>query len=681
MKVNLNRKSLMKLGKWTMILFLLVLLGVFVTQYIVPVLASIEPTQVNDTNVTILTPTNYSYQATSNVNFTYNVSWNTDFNLHNCTLFGNFTNTSFIANETNSSLIVNNVANGLNNTLNDGLYIWNVYCYNTTSHGNYSNSNYTIIVDTIDPGLSNNLTSLQSEYSSTASMFNVTVNDTYLDTALIWSNHSNFCNNNCSMTDLGGSNYSYNDTLPAGHYNWTVYANDSAGNVNQTDYWVFTITKRPANITVYLNGSITDRTDHYYHYGDIANLTVDLNVSDKAELWTNFTGTYALWNTTSDPLVNNYTLMNYTPGLYNVTGSIQTGSENNTFSNYSLLLTIWGYAEINESSHVSTMTATTTKHLACRVRENTSTAVISNYNVSFWDNITGYLGSDLTNSTGWANISISYGTTGPYNITCNITSNSSIYYNVSVNNFNFSYLTVTAAPTTSTTIGGGGGGGGGGGAVTKPTKVTHKFLQLKKNTITKWKINQPGLGLIEMNMTVQNPANNVQITIKKTDGRPASVIHEVSGKVYHYLEITKTNIEDTDIDKIKLKINVNKSWITDNNIDENTVALNRYHNNAWEKLPTSKVEEDDDYVYYVAEMTGLSVFAVTGEVKTTVTTTVPTTLATTVPTTVATTVPTEPVIEGMPTWSFGIIILVIIIAIGLWWTKKKRPQKKKTIPK
>ena len=483
-----------------------------------------------------------------------------------------------------------------------------------------------------------------------------------------------------NTTDTWYINFTQYQIGKAGTYNFTWYGINTTGTENVTDTWTYVINKAGTNTTLYLNGTSTDKTTDYYHYGNPANLTVDLNVSDTVELWTNFTGTYALWKSGSDPLIN-YTNMNYVPGLYNVSGNF-TENENYTSSFDSHILTIWGYAEINESSHASSVRVASSTQLACRVRENTSTSPVNNYNVSFWDNSTGFLGSDLTNSTGWANISTSWGNAGAYNVTCNITANVSIYYNVSESYFNFSIITSTSAPSTTTTAAGGGGGGGGTPGK-KLARITHIFKQLNKNVITKWKINQPGLGLIEMNMTVQNPANNVKIIIQKTDGRPASVVHEVSGKVYHYIEITKTNLEDTDIDKIKLKINVNKSWISDNNIDENTVALNRYHNNAWEKLPTSEVEEDDDYVYYVAEMTGLSVFAVTGEEKTAVTTTVPTTVATTVPTTVATTVPIKPVEEGISTGLVSGVVLVIVIIVILvaYFSMGKQKKHKKTVPK
>jgi len=48
----------------------------------------------------------------------------------------------------------------------------------------------------------------------------------------------------------------------------------------------------------------------------------------------------------------------------------------------------------------------------------------------------------------------------------------------------------------------------------------------------------------------------------------------------------------------------------ENNIDKNNVVLMRYHNNAWEQLDTTMLNEDTTHVYYQATATGLSTFAI-----------------------------------------------------------------------
>ena len=121
-------------------------------------------------------------------------------------------------------------------------------------------------------------------------------------------------------------------------------------------------------------------------------------------------------------------------------------------------------------------------------------------------------------------------------------------------------------------------------------------------------------------ISVKNSVNNIVIDITKLAGKPASVTVEVTGNVYHYISIDKTNLADADIDSATVDFGVEKSWITANNIDRSTVALQRYQTTGWSKLPTTEIDEDTDTVYYSATSPGLSTFAITGQTPKTSTT-------------------------------------------------------------
>jgi len=60
---------------------------------------------------------------------------------------------------------------------------------------------------------------------------------------------------------------------------------------------------------------------------------------------------------------------------------------------------------------------------------------------------------------------------------------------------------------------------------------------------------------------------------------------------------------------------VEKSWVTENNIDESTIRLNRYNNGQWNRLDTEKMGEDEDNLYFDAQTPEFSSFAITGMVK------------------------------------------------------------------
>jgi len=113
-------------------------------------------------------------------------------------------------------------------------------------------------------------------------------------------------------------------------------------------------------------------------------------------------------------------------------------------------------------------------------------------------------------------------------------------------------------------------------------------------------------------LSVKNQANQVSITVTKLEGKPASIIHNVTGKVYQYVQIVRTNLDDANIEKSTIEFKVSKNWITGNNIDKSKVSLNRY-TTEWGKLKTTLINEDSENVYYSAETLGFSYFAIAGE--------------------------------------------------------------------
>jgi len=91
-------------------------------------------------------------------------------------------------------------------------------------------------------------------------------------------------------------------------------------------------------------------------------------------------------------------------------------------------------------------------------------------------------------------------------------------------------------------------------------------------------------------------------------------IPEVFGIPYSYFNITATNLTANVAVTAKIEFKVNKSWITENNLNETTIKLNRYDGN-WTVLPTSKLSEDEVSFYFEAKTSGFSLFAISGEKK------------------------------------------------------------------
>ncbi len=59
-----------------------------------------------------------------------------------------------------------------------------------------------------------------------------------------------------------------------------------------------------------------------------------------------------------------------------------------------------------------------------------------------------------------------------------------------------------------------------------------------------------------------------------------------------------------------IEFRVEKSWIEENDINEDKIYLKRHSEGKWNKLKTSEVREDTDYIYYEAETPGFSDFEI-----------------------------------------------------------------------
>lgn len=161
--------------------------------------------------------------------------------------------------------------------------------------------------------------------------------------------------------------------------------------------------------------------------------------------------------------------------------------------------------------------------------------------------------------------------------------------------------------------GGAGGGGGAGGAAAVEISETQSLASILAGaTGVLTYLQEDKLGIQKISITAKDELKSVVITVKVHTDKPAEVTTP-AGVVYNYLTITALNVNETSLAKAEINFKVNKTWIIENNVDKTTVALNRFKDNAWEKLPTQLLNEDDQYVYYSAETPGFSVFAITAE--------------------------------------------------------------------
>ena len=125
---------------------------------------------------------------------------------------------------------------------------------------------------------------------------------------------------------------------------------------------------------------------------------------------------------------------------------------------------------------------------------------------------------------------------------------------------------------------------------------------LKAITIT------PNEIITKISVALKTEILGPSLTVSKLS---SSSVGAASGRVYHYFEISTVNITDSNIENTTIEFKVNNSWIVNNNVDQDSITLNRY-TTQWTALPTTKKSNDGNYAYYFAETPGFSLFAITG---------------------------------------------------------------------
>ena len=232
-------------------------------------------------------------------------------------------------------------------------------------------------------------------------------------------------------TGYSGGPYTYSCTITD---NSTLYYNESASGNNE-DSSTISISSilnvtiiEPKNMT---NVNIGDTIDLKSYTKDPAtpttpdtanwyNTTAKLNPTNQDE---NYTWTIPVGHSIGPGIIKiNVTKSSYSPDEKNIT------------------LYIWGYSNISWQSPApeSNYSQGSTIPLTCNVFDNYTYTGIENYNVSFYienDTHTWYLGSNMTIATGnttfdWFADPTIY-SNGTYYPLCNITDNSTLYYNIS----------------------------------------------------------------------------------------------------------------------------------------------------------------------------------------------------------------------------------------------------------
>ena len=122
------------------------------------------------------------------------------------------------------------------------------------------------------------------------------------------------------------------------------------------------------------------------------------------------------------------------------------------------------------------------------------------------------------------------------------------------------------------------------------------------------------------------PVENISFNSKKELGKTTTIVEMLrekstlvtglpSDEIYKFINIWVGNsgfATSQNIENVVVNFKVEKSWTQDKNIDKSSITLNRYNGQSWDQLQTSLSGEDDIYLYYTAQTSDFSIFAITG---------------------------------------------------------------------
>lgn len=370
--------------------------------------------------------------------------------------------------------------------------------------------------------------------------------------------------------------FSYTNITDDGNYTFTISGFNAtiSGGVNSTNISMVIDTTIPA--VLYTTGTESDNAATNNDWIFVNVTATDINNVSSSIVFSlhNSSGvvnqTQYSYPTSGEQAINWTGLVSNVAYTYNVTGNDSATNSNVTPTR---TLTLDNVAPAITLTKLTS--GQTSLELSISGKEGTCTVDRSGATIS---------GSTVTET------SLSCGNTYTYTVTCTDTAGNA----GSSSATSFSTTGCSSGTTTS-----------------PPKKSSSSFSKITPGVVTIVKNFDAEIGIKQIQIEVNNEAQNVQISVTKYDGKPAAVSVEKSGKVYRYLQIEATNLAGK-LDKAIVTIQVTKSWLSGNAVAAENIALFRFDgvSDQWNELVTTHIGSEGDNELYDVELTSFSFFAV-----------------------------------------------------------------------
>ncbi len=237
-----------------------------------------------DPEVYLEAPSDITVTNNQTVTFSYNV---TDSAPTKCELFTNATG-AFTENQSMGA--VNHSSNSFPQvTFESGSYKWNIYCNDTSFRNAGAESNYTFIIDSINPQIINaSATTKNNSFLSQTWVFvNVTITETYESNVTFYLYDDGY--SLVKNITYNPGNYSYNFTgLVSGSYYFNTTTRDQASNSNTTKLWKVTLDTAEPEVTLE-----SPETNSWVNYTSLVfNFSATDDYLENCSFYNNLTGPF-----------------------------------------------------------------------------------------------------------------------------------------------------------------------------------------------------------------------------------------------------------------------------------------------------------------------------------------------------------------------------------------------------
>jgi hypothetical protein len=367
-------------------------------------------------NITLVSPADGSVENSSNVNFTYNFTQAAN---ANCDIYANTSGNWAII---NTSRNASSAGSSTNVSINNGNYIWNAYCVNTTdaSKAGWGDSNLTFDVTSNSSitAIVINLSTPVNLSVQNSSPINFTYNATGPAnmTCSMWSNSTGtWVENSTNSTSTPGQQESLNRNFVNGTYIWNGFCVD---NTNSSTYgwasfnWSIIVTNitnkstsmevnlsAPANASIHNTSTITFRQNVTGSALQQANCSIYMN----ATAW-EINGSNNFTMLDSGNTINNISIDNIKNGTYiwNAYCFETDDAGNNAWAtlNYTFTVTnITNGTAAAKQIHVNLSNPTNGSTTSINPSFKYNITGPSSINCSVWSNTSGTWVENITNTS------------------------------------------------------------------------------------------------------------------------------------------------------------------------------------------------------------------------------------------------------------------------------------------